>query len=155
MEIKSKDEVKEIIENILYSVGLNQEKSTDIAIEIIKEIEVECSDLQNAIQKLINMSGGYISTDNELILDQEENVFFLLEDVKNILELKCKVLEWLSRPAHKLPRERSRVKIKYIINQFLGTNFDEDDLSYIYEHLGNCCDRKLTIKFIESDYKKL
>lgn len=38
------------------------------------------------------------------------------------------------------------------VNEFLGTNFTTKEIGEIYTALGNNVDRKLCIKFIESDY---
>ena len=38
------------------------------------------------------------------------------------------------------------------INQFLNTNFTEDDMEQIYTYLGNACNHKKTLLFIESGY---
>lgn len=66
--------------------------------------------------------------------------------------LPCKVLEWLSRAAHKEGGEESRKWFLDGINKFLGTNFDSDDIGEVYTYLGNNVNRELCLKFIESGY---
>ena len=38
------------------------------------------------------------------------------------------------------------------INMFLHTDFSFDDMEIIYTYLGNACNHKKTIRFIESGY---
>lgn len=92
------------------------------------------------------------------------NSYFRLDNVSNELELKCKVLEYLSRPAFKgftyvgqpfRDRENGEEIYKYHlqgINQFLGTHFTTDDIETIYAELGNGINRELCIEFIEKGY---
>lgn len=67
-------------------------------------------------------------------------------------ELKLKVLEWLSRPAHKEGNDTVRKWYLDGINNFLGTNFTNEDIELIYCKLGNAINRELTKKFVESNY---
>ena len=92
------------------------------------------------------------------------NSYFRLDNVSNELELKCKVLEYLSRPAFKgftytgqnfRDRENGEEIYKYHlqgINQFLGTHFTTEDIEIIYAELGNGINRELCIEFIEKGY---
>jgi len=66
--------------------------------------------------------------------------------------LEHKVLEWLSRAAHKEGGEESSKWYLDGINKFLGTKFTNDDIGEIYTYLGNNVNRELCIKFIESSY---
>ena len=75
------------------------------------------------------------------------------------MDVKCKVLEWLSRPASKgQPFKSDRANEKYQqymldgINKYLGTNFSHDDIDEVYTYLGNCCNHKKTLLFIGSGY---
>ena len=92
------------------------------------------------------------------------NSYFNLKTVKDEKELKCKVLEWLSRPAfkgftyggqHWKQRQIGEEIYEYHldgINEFLGTNFYIDDIELIYSKLGNNVNRPLCEKFVESGY---
>lgn len=92
------------------------------------------------------------------------NSYFNLANVKDELELKCKVLEWFSRPAfkgftyggqHYKQRQIGEEIYEYHldgINEFLGTDFCVDDIELIYTYLGNNINRPLCVKFIESGY---
>lgn len=72
--------------------------------------------------------------------------------------LKCKVLEWLSRAAHKTApfgARKNRVFHKFMldgINAFLETNFTPDDMGQIYTYLGNAVNHTKTVQFVESGY---
>jgi len=95
---------------------------------------------------------SFINSRDEFIVLPRINSYFILHNIENELELKCKVLEWVSRPSHKGGTNHSHKYHRDGLNKFLGTNFNKDDLSEIYTHLGNNCNRSLCIKFIESNY---
>lgn len=112
---------------------------------------------------------SFINEVNEFIClldyrDECVNSYFRLDNVSNELELKCKVLEYLSRPAYKgftyygqswKERQIGEEIYEYHldgINKFLETNFSTDDIEQIYTKLGNGCNRKLCVEFVESGY---
>lgn len=94
----------------------------------------------------------FINHNFELIVEPKNNIYFRLEDVDTELELKCKVLAWLSRPSCKGISDHWQKRIRAIVNEFLGTSFTVEEMSEIYTRLGNDCNRKLSVKFIESNY---
>lgn len=122
------------------------------------------------IYKLLGaFNDSFINKRNEFICLWEHkgevvNSYFRLDNVSSELELKCKVLEYLSRPAFKgftfadqPVRERIIGEEIYEyhldgINEFLGTDFTPEDIEKIYTRLGNGVNRNLCIKFIESGY---
>lgn len=76
-----------------------------------------------------------------------------------IIDVKCKVLEWLSRGAHKTAPYISKRKNDEFhefmligINEFLKTDFTIDDMDIIYTYLGNACNHEKTVAFINSGY---
>ncbi len=102
---------------------------------------------------------SFINTALEFIAHKEANEWFRLEDCETEIDVKCKVLEWLSRGAYKTCPFASELKNKRLhdfmldgINDFLGADFTEEDIETIYTYLGNCCNHKLTIEFINSGY---
>ncbi len=95
---------------------------------------------------------GFINHNFELIVEPKNNIYFRLEDIETEMELKCKVLAWLSRLSCKGVSNHWQSKIRAIINEFLGTDFSHDEMTEIYTYLGNDCNREKTIKFIESNY---
>lgn len=102
---------------------------------------------------------SFINTNLEFIAHERANEYFCLEDCKTELDVKCKVLEWLSRGAHKtcpfnsnLKNERFHNFILNGINDFLGTDFTEEDIELIYDRLGNRVNHALTVEFVNSGY---
>ncbi len=117
-------------------------------------------EITNCVQKLfICFPDSFINHNNEFIAHRRANAYFLLENCKTELDVKCKVLEWFSRYAYKAQPYNSDWKNEQFhdfmldgINKFLNTEFTKDDIEIIYTYLGNCCNHKRTIKFIESGY---
>lgn len=95
---------------------------------------------------------SFINRNNELIVVPKDNIYFRLEDIKTDMELKCKVIAWLSRPSCKGISNYWQKRIRDIFNRFLGTNFNKDEMMEIYTYLGNDVNRTLCVRFIESNY---
>lgn len=116
---------------------------------------VKKMDLNRDIDNLVQIAKKYspkafVNYNNELIIEPNNNIYFRLEDVHSELDLRCKVVAWLSRPSCKGISNYWQKRIRAIFNDFLGTNFNKDELDRVYTYLGNDCNRKLSIKFIES-----
>ena len=88
----------------------------------------------------------------ELIIEPKNNIYFRLDNIENETEFKCKMIEFLSRPAHKGLSQKWQSIIRKGLNRFLSTNFNVNELETIYTYLGNCCNREKTLKFINSNY---
>ena len=102
---------------------------------------------------------SFINTALEFIAHKEANEYFRLEDCENEFDVKCKVLEWLSRGASKTCPFHSNIKNERFhnfmlngINKFLGTEFTEEDMLLIYQKLGNRVRHSLTEEFVNSGY---
>lgn len=101
---------------------------------------------------------SFINYQGEFIAHAEANQYFILDNCKDELEVKCKVLAWFSRGAHKTAPfgERKNKKFHQFmlegINKFLNTNFTETDMDLIYTYLGNDCNRKLCESFVNSGF---
>ena len=102
---------------------------------------------------------SWINNALEFIAHTQANVYFRLEDCESELDVKCKVLEWLSRGAYKTcPFYSDRKNNEFHafmlngINNFLGTDFTEEDMERIYTNLGNRVNHNLTVEFVNSDY---
>ena len=112
------------------------------------------------IQKLMHcFPRSFINEYGEFIAHQIANEYFNLRKCKSELDVKCKVLEWFSRGAYKTEpygtKKKNNEFHKFMldgINDFLGTEFTEDDMELIYTYLGNAVHHELTIKFICSGY---
>lgn len=103
--------------------------------------------------------GSFIVHNGEFIAHRGVNEFFNLSTCKDELEVKCKVLEYLSRGAYKTaPFRTDRANqrlwdfMRSGINSYLGTSFTHKDMDEIYTYLGNGVNRPKTIRFIESGY---
>lgn len=102
---------------------------------------------------------SFINYNNELIIIPKGNIYFRLDNVENEFDLKCKIIEFVSRPASKgMPyqaewrNKRYRKEALDNINKYLNTNFSTDDIELIYAYLGNKCNHELTKQFINSNY---
>lgn len=108
---------------------------------------------------LQSFPSSFINQNGEFIAHEKANESFSLISCKDEEEVKCKVLEWLSRGAYKKAPFSQNKKNKEFnafmlkgINEFLGTDFTVKDIRIIYCELGNGVNRKLTKDFIDSSY---
>lgn len=112
------------------------------------------------ISRLMNcFPHSFINQHGEFIARRETNAYFRIDNCETEFDIKCKVLEWLSREAHKGGPFRSNKRNKSYqelltrdINQYLGTSFTSDDMDDIYTYLGNACNHEKTKRFIHSGY---
>lgn len=101
---------------------------------------------------------SFINHNGEFIAHRESNTYFILRSCETETDVKCKVLEWLSRAAYKtapFKERKNRAFHKFMldgINEFLGTAFSGGDMEQIYTYLGNAVDHEKTIQLIESGY---
>ena len=102
---------------------------------------------------------SFINGKGEFIAHEKTNQYIILADINTEFEVKCKLLEWFSRPAYKTEPYATKRKNDELhrfmldgINTFLGTDFTADDMEIIYTYLGNACNHAKTIRFIESGY---
>lgn len=97
-------------------------------------------------------TNSFINAYDELILDRKYNIYFKLTDVHNTLDLKCKVLAWVTRPCIKgIPSKNQKV-FRQRVNEFLVTEFTFEEFETIYTYLGNDIKRKLCEEFVKKDY---
>ena len=95
---------------------------------------------------------SFVNDSYEYIIWPKHNIYFRLEDVQSMLDLKCKVLNWCSRYCIKGIPERDQARMQNFINEILQTSFDYDDFETIYVVLGNGIKNDLTKEFVESGY---
>lgn len=102
---------------------------------------------------------SFINHNEEFIAHLDANEYFCLGNCETELDVKCKVLEQLSRGAHKTCPFNSNLKNERFhnfmldgINDFLDTEFTEEDIALVYDRLGNCVNHDLTIIFVKSGY---
>lgn len=118
-------------------------------------------DWKNAcrLRLLADFDGSFFNERDEFIAHRYSNTCFIFSNCETELDVKCKVIEWLSRSALKgIPYSqewRNKKFRKFMldgINMFLHTDFSFDDMEDIYTYLGNACNHQRTIEFIESGY---
>lgn len=103
--------------------------------------------------------GGFLNGKGEFIAHKKANEYFKLVDCETEFDVKCKVLEWLSRGAYKTMPFRRKIDNTELhifmlngINDFLRTRFSVDDIEQIYTYLGNRVNHEKTVRFVESGY---
>ena len=116
--------------------------------------DVDRLDVFNEVKEIMRIfPNSFINRHEELILNTKYNIYFRLEDVHSILDLKCKFIAWVSRPASKGTNKYWQPKIRKWFNEYLKTNFSHEEiLEYVYTYLGNDVNRKLCEKFVISGY---
>lgn len=102
---------------------------------------------------------SYINRCGEVIISDKCNVYFNAKNCENETDIICKLLEWCSRPiakgqpyCHEKRNWEWRESLLVSLNEYLGTQFSQEDMYWIYVKLGNEVDHELTLKFIESGY---
>lgn len=118
-------------------------KTTDVGLEVLL--------IKNAFPKTI------INDLDEVIVEPRTNQYFGTYNCETKKDVQAKVLEWLSRGACKTEPYRTaksnKAFHKYMqngINEYLETNFSQEDFEKIYDRLGNSIYHALTLQFIES-----
>ena len=103
--------------------------------------------------------GSHINHLGEFVAHEKGNQYFTIKHCGEILDIKCKVLEWFSRGAYKTePFRTKRLNDEFHefmlsgINRFLQTDFTYEDMEKIYTYLGNECNHEKTIRFVLSGY---
>ena len=111
------------------------------------------------LRLLWDFEGSFFNQQDEFIAHRYSNTYFIFRNCETEEDVNCKVLEWLSRAAHKgIPynQEWRNKKFRQFmldgINMFLHTNFSFDDMETIYTYLGNACNHERTLKFVRSGY---
>lgn len=102
---------------------------------------------------------SFVNDKGEFIAHERSNEYFNLKSCGSETEVKCKVLEYLSRGAFKSQpynTEKSNKKLHDFmlngINDFLGTNFTKEEIAIIYQNVGNGINHRLTHEFVDSGY---
>lgn len=114
----------------------------------------------NDLNKLLSsFPGAFIGRNMELIVNAKTNAYISLLNCKTVLDIKCKILEILSREASSsLPFKTEKKNNEYhqkltaYINDYLGTNFSVNEMNDIYCYLENSSNHEKTKEFILSDY---
>ena len=121
------------------------------------------SEIRDAASKLLScFKNSVFLTDRnpiEFIADKASNTYFIFGNCLTKEEIDCKVLEFLSYSAYKSRPFSSNIKNKEFhakmlnsINQYLDTNFSEQDMELIYTYLGSRCNHEKTLDFIRNGF---
>ena len=118
------------------------------------------NNLMGEIQGIMkHFKNSYINNNLEVILLPKTNGYFAIKNCRNEVDIKCKILENISRDCFKT-QHYSRLKDNkkmwqenlIALNNALKTDFSQQDIELIYNKLGNGINHKLTKKFVESDF---
>ena len=116
-------------------------------------------DIQEVLRLLKCFPNSFVNTNGDFIVSLKTQSYFILSNCNSLLELQCKVLNYLSRDAIKaipykreINNEKYRDSILKGINTFLGTSFSTEEMTRIYTKLGGGIKEDLTKRFIESNY---
>lgn len=145
---------------------LSKEEEKQVMIEKAINLKLMCDYVVSCsygdIVLIICMLRDYVKMLDEVrsdIQEERSNQYFMLSDCEYPEDIDCKVLEWLSRAACKgapFKQEwRNRKFRKFMldgINNFLDTNFSEEEMGEIYTYLGNACNHTKTMQFVESGF---
>jgi hypothetical protein len=88
---------------------------------------------------------------DELILIPKINLYFRIDNISDKRDFSRKMIEWLSRPAHKGTSSYWQNYICRGINSYFGTTWNKKELSIIYTKLGNGVNPDLCYKFIDNN----
>lgn len=106
-----------------------------------------------------HFNGSFINSRGELILSERGNVYFTATNCNNKEDVICKLLEWCSRAIAKgEPYATDKRNIEWRnsllcgYNNYLGTNFTQEDMYWIYDKLGTAVNHELTLKFIHNNF---
>jgi len=113
--------------------------------------------MENNLQMEINLISTYydkcfINKNNELILEPRNNIYFILDNVNSVLDLKCKLIEYTSRPSCKGVSKYWQDYFLKRFNSYFKTKFNKNEMMDIYTYLGCGANRMKCIKFIESNF---
>ncbi len=104
-------------------------------------------------------NGSYINRCNELILEPNTNVYISLDDVEDMDEFNARILEYCVRDTFKTqPYSYKRANrlyhdsMRFKLNKYLKTDFNEQDAELIYRAIGNGINHKLALEFVKSQY---
>lgn len=116
--------------------------------------------IDEEIYKLLKcFSGSYINAMGECILKEKGNVYFTIKHCESRHDIILKLLEWCSRDMakgvpYKSDKRNNEWRNELIkgLNEYLGTSFNQEDMYWIYDALGNGVNRELAERFIKSRY---
>ncbi len=94
---------------------------------------------------------AFINSNNEIILEPKNNIYFSLNDIKTKFDLDLKVIKWVSRPACKGLSNAWIKRIRTSFNSYFGRFFEQKEIERIYTKLGNGANPTLCCDFVKSN----
>lgn len=95
---------------------------------------------------------AHIYKNDELIVEPKNNIYFRIDNIDNICDFQCKILEWVSRPCIKGVSSYWQKYFSRGVNSFFHEIWTKEDFELIYTRLGNGVNRTLCRKFIMSNF---
>lgn len=86
------------------------------------------------------------------------NAYFNISNCNSAIDVKCKVLEYLSRDCYKTSIGGDYTDMLFheymsdCVNKYFGACWQKEEFEQIYKYLGNGINRDKSIKFIESAF---
>lgn len=113
--------------------------------------------MNDAVKKFVKIVSKhspnmFINSNYELIILPKSNTYVQLYNVENWMDVKCKAVSWLSRPAHKGLEPKQKIIIRNIFNEILEKDFTEEEIGEIYTKYGLSYDYEKIAEFVESGY---
>lgn len=103
--------------------------------------------------------GSFINHNGEFIAHKASNTWFDLFKCQDEMEIRCKVIEYISYAASKgqpYRTEKNNQEFRDLmlkgINKYLETAFTSEHMDKIYTYLGGGINRKKTRRFIKSGW---
>ncbi len=103
--------------------------------------------------------GSFINANNELILNNEFNIYIMLNDVNSDFDFMVKLCEWFSRDCSCALRYKSQSRLlEYYddnikkFNELCETNFTLGEMDMIYCRLGGGIQHQLAKQFVKSGF---
>lgn len=139
------------------------ELNENFELESNKNFNTPSNFILNATSRLIEcFPKGKLLYDREpckFLAHPKGNIYFILGNCENRMDVDCKVLEWFSRAAYKTEpyyanwkNEEFHEYFRNGISKYFSWDFSKEEIEQIYIYLGNACNHEKTIKFIESGF---
>jgi len=95
---------------------------------------------------------AFVNMNLELIVERKNNIYFRLDNIETELEFKRKMIEYVSRSCIKGVPIGLQRKHLYAVNEFLGTDFNFEQMEAIYTEFGNGSNETKCTDFIVSGF---
>lgn len=94
----------------------------------------------------------YVNKFGEMIVEESQNIYFIVTECACKEDLQNKAISALSRPAYKGVPAKISKRVLEGLNQYLGTSFDEKAIEEVYTYFGNGANEGWRKKFVQSGF---